>query len=78
MKVIGAVRPNRTFEPPELPGLVASFEKKLAVSDEDFAGPSRRPRAWMGLATMSEHAERVRAGCQSRSPWISARLGSDP
>ncbi len=43
VKVAGAVRRNRAFESPELLQLVAAFEKELAVSEEGFTGPSKRP-----------------------------------
>ncbi len=43
VKIAGAVRRNRTFESPELLRLVTAFEKELAVSDEGFTGPSKRP-----------------------------------
>jgi Fic family protein len=43
VKVAGAVRRNRAFEAPELLQLVAAFEKELAVSEEGFTGPSKRP-----------------------------------
>ena len=43
VKVAGAVRRNRAFESPDLLQLVAAFEKDLAVSEEGFGGPSRRP-----------------------------------
>jgi Fic family protein len=43
VKVAGAVRRNRAFESPELLHLVASFEKELAVSEEGFTDPSKRP-----------------------------------
>lgn len=43
VKVAGAVRRNRAFESPELLQLVTAFEKDLAISDEGFTGPSKRP-----------------------------------
>lgn len=43
VKVAGAVRRNRAFESPELLQLVAAFEKDLAVSEEGFTRPSKRP-----------------------------------
>lgn len=43
LKVAGAVRRNRAFESPELLQLVAAFEEDLAVSEEGFTGPPKRP-----------------------------------
>jgi hypothetical protein len=43
VKVAGAVRRSRAFESPELLRLVTAFEKELAVSDEGFIGPPKRP-----------------------------------
>ncbi len=43
VKIVGAVRRNRALESPELLELVAAFEKELAVSEERFTGPSKRP-----------------------------------